>query len=89
RGVARGEIRRADPAAAALAIFDLTRGLVARGIVAARALDVESEVAFVTSLVWTGLQKEKAPAARSRHKSPERAHLRDRREKQTRDRGKA
>src|SRR3954447_345082 len=57
RGVARGEIRRVDPAAAALAIFDLTRGLVARGIVATRAFDGASEVAFVTSLVWTGLQK--------------------------------
>jgi AcrR family transcriptional regulator len=57
RGVARGEIRRVDPAAAALAIFDLTRGLMARGIVATRAFDVESEVAFVTSFVWTGLQK--------------------------------
>src|SRR3954469_101413 len=72
RGVARGEIRRADPAAAALAIFDLTRGLVARGIVAARALDVASEVAFVTSLVWTGLQKGKAPAARARREAAER-----------------
>ena len=58
RGVSRGEIRHVDPAAAALAIFDLTRGLVARGIVATRTFDVESEVAFVTSLVWTGLHKE-------------------------------
>ena len=55
RGVAHGEIRQVDPAAAALAIFDLTRGLVARAIVATRAFDVASEVAFVTSLVWTGL----------------------------------
>ncbi len=55
RGVSRGEIRPVDPAATALAIFDLTRGLVARGIVATRAFDVEREVAFVTSLVWTGL----------------------------------
>src|SRR3954454_17951398 len=52
RGVAHGEICRVNPAAAALAIFDLTRGLVARGVVAARPFDVAGEVAFVTSLVW-------------------------------------
>jgi TetR/AcrR family transcriptional regulator len=72
RGLARGEIRHVDPAAAALAIFDLTRGLVARGIVATRSFDVPSEAAFVTSLVWAGLGVErekaqgKAPAARAR-----------------------
>src|SRR5262245_55605822 len=58
RGVGRGEIRHVDPGAAALAIFDLTRGLVARVIMATRSFDVASEVAFVMSLVWTGLQKE-------------------------------
>jgi AcrR family transcriptional regulator len=58
RGVSRGEIRQVDPVAATLAIFDLTRGLVARAIVDTRAFDVEREVAFVTSLVWTGLQNE-------------------------------
>jgi AcrR family transcriptional regulator len=62
RGVSRGEIRTVDPAAAALAIFDLTRGLVARGIVATRAFDVQREVAFVTSLVWTGLEFERESA---------------------------
>jgi AcrR family transcriptional regulator len=63
RGVSRGEIRHVDPAAAALAIFDLTRGLVARGIVATQAFDIEREVAFVTSLVWTGLGLERESAA--------------------------
>jgi AcrR family transcriptional regulator len=57
RGVVRGEIRPVDAAAAALAIFDLTRGLVARGIVDTRAFDVGREVEFVTSLVWNGLEK--------------------------------
>jgi AcrR family transcriptional regulator len=57
RGVVRGEIRHVDAAAAALAIFDLTRGLVARGIVDTRAFDVGREVEFVTSLVWNGLEK--------------------------------
>ena len=61
RGVSRGEISHVDPAAAALAIFDLTRGLVARAIVATGAFDVASEVEFVTSLVWNGLEKGKRP----------------------------
>jgi AcrR family transcriptional regulator len=59
RGVAHGEIRHVDSVAAALAIFDLTRGLVARCIMATRAFDVASEAAFVTSLVWAGLGLER------------------------------
>src|SRR4051812_17731838 len=55
RAIGRGEIPRVDAGAAATAIFDLTRGLVARGIVATRTFDVKREVAFVTSLVWQGL----------------------------------
>ncbi len=64
RGVTRGEVRHVDPAAAALAIFDLTRGLVARCIMATRPFDVASEVAFVTSLVWTGLERNKVKGKR-------------------------
>jgi AcrR family transcriptional regulator len=64
RGVARGEIRRVDPAETALAILDLTRGVVARGIVATQRFDVDREIAFVTALVWNGIQK--APAGRTR-----------------------
>ncbi len=60
RAVARREIRQVDATGAALAIFDLTRGLVARGIVAHRHFDVDREVAFVTSLVWKGLERESA-----------------------------
>jgi AcrR family transcriptional regulator len=55
RAVERREIPRVNAGAVATAIFDLTRGLVARGIVATGAFDVEREVAFVTSLVWQGL----------------------------------
>ena len=68
RGVSRSEIRQVDPAAATLAIFDLTRGLVARAIVATKAFDVASEVAFVTSLVWTGLQKAKGKRQKGKGK---------------------
>ena len=72
RGVSRGEIRHVDPAAAALAIFDLTRGLVARAIMATGAFDVASEVEFVTSLVWTGLEKGTRPRAPSAVKKADR-----------------
>jgi len=70
RGVARGEIRQVEPPAAALAIFDLTRGLVARGIVDPRAFDVDREVAFVTSLVWTGLDLERHRGQGTREGAP-------------------
>jgi len=76
RGLARGEIRHVDPAAAALAIFDLTRGLVARSIVATRSFDVPSEAAFVTSLVWAGLEREKGQGKRESACGPNEARRR-------------
>jgi AcrR family transcriptional regulator len=57
RAVARREIRRVDPAATALAIFDMTRGLVARRIVAAGSRDVAGDVQFLSDLLWKGLAK--------------------------------
>jgi AcrR family transcriptional regulator len=64
RAVARREIRHVDPAAAAVAIFDLTRGLVARGVVRADNPDVAGDVAFLSELVWRGLGNEKAQGSR-------------------------
>lgn len=49
-------IRRVDPAATALAIFDITRGLVARRLKARVRRDVGREVEFLTDLIWTGLE---------------------------------
>jgi len=57
KAVARREIRHVDPTAAALAIFDLTRGLVARALMTEIGVDVQREVAFVSALVWQGLHK--------------------------------
>jgi AcrR family transcriptional regulator len=57
KAVARREIRHVDPTAAALAIFDLTRGLVARALMTETGIDVQREVAFVSALVWQGLHK--------------------------------
>jgi AcrR family transcriptional regulator len=58
RAVGRREIRRVDPAAAALAIFDITRGLVARRIASPGTRDFAEDVQFVADLIWKGLKKE-------------------------------
>src|SRR5262249_32130469 len=71
RGVARREIRPVDANSAALAIFDLTRGLVARGIMAEEGFNLEREVAFVSALVWQGLNKAQAGPRRRRRSETE------------------
>jgi AcrR family transcriptional regulator len=57
RAVARREIRRVDTAATAVAIFDLTRGLVARRVLSTGNIDLAEDVAFLSELVWRGLRK--------------------------------
>lgn len=57
RAVARREIRRVDPAATALAIFDLTRGLVARRLATPAHSDVTDHAAFLADLIWRGLRR--------------------------------
>ncbi len=57
RAAARREIRRVDSAATAVAIFDLTRGLVARRMVSTGEFDLAEDVAFLSELVWRGLRK--------------------------------
>jgi len=59
RAVGRREIRHVDANSAALAIFDLTRGLVARAIMTEKSFDLAREAAFVSALVWQGLNKPK------------------------------
>jgi AcrR family transcriptional regulator len=54
--VERGEIRSVDPAATALALFDMTRGLVARHLLSQERSDTARDVAFLTDLIWTGLR---------------------------------
>jgi AcrR family transcriptional regulator len=52
----RREIRDVDPAATALALFDITRGLVARHLFSQERGDTARDVAFLTDLIWTGLR---------------------------------
>jgi AcrR family transcriptional regulator len=58
RAIVRREIRRVDSAATAVAIFDLTRGLVARRLTGSGKPDVRDDVAFLADLVWRGLRRE-------------------------------
>ena len=79
RAIARREIRRVDPAAAALAIFDLTRGLVARRMMAQAGGDVTEDAVFLADLIWRGLaaagstDKGSARAKRPSGRKPARA----------------
>jgi AcrR family transcriptional regulator len=57
RAVARREIRRVDSAATALAIFDLTRGLLARRLTTRADPDVTGDAAFLADLIWRGLDR--------------------------------
>jgi len=60
--VAAGAVRAIDPAAAALAVFDITRGLVGRRLLTRAESDVARDIAFITDLIWSGLTP--APEAR-------------------------
>lgn len=59
RAVSRREIRRVDPSATALAIFDLTRGLVARKLMLAQGAPDgagrSDDADFLAELIWSGL----------------------------------
>jgi AcrR family transcriptional regulator len=57
RAIARREIRRVDPAATALAVFDISRGLVARRITSVASRDMTEDVQFLADLIWQGLEK--------------------------------
>jgi AcrR family transcriptional regulator len=56
RAIARREIRRVDAAATAVAIFDLTRGLISRRLTTRAGSDVRSDALFLADLIWRGLR---------------------------------
>lgn len=66
RAVASGALRDVDPAAAAMAVFDITRGLVARRVLSRARSDAAAEVAFLTDLIWAGLSPASVPAGSPR-----------------------
>jgi AcrR family transcriptional regulator len=85
RAAARREIRRVDSAATAVAIFDLTRGLIARRMVFTGDFDLAEDVAFLSELVWRGLTREKGKGTRQKGKG-KRDEAKGTREKAQRDR---
>jgi AcrR family transcriptional regulator len=76
RAIARREIRRVDPAATALAIFDITRGLVARRVTSGTRV-MTGDVQFLSDLVWKGLgggrERKKEKGKREKAKAKEKA----------------
>jgi AcrR family transcriptional regulator len=56
KAVANGEVRGVDPEAAALAVFDITRGLVGRRLLIGSKSSAQRDIEFLTDLVWTGLR---------------------------------
>ena len=68
RAIARREIRRVDPGATALAIFDLTRGLVARRLGSDAGADFADDSAFLADLIWRGLAPD--DSGRKAHRRP-------------------
>jgi AcrR family transcriptional regulator len=72
RAAARGDIRTVDAAATAVAIFDLTRGLVARRMVSTGNFSVADDVAFLSELVWRGLAGPAKAAGATRRLQPRR-----------------
>ncbi|MCC7126664.1 MAG: TetR/AcrR family transcriptional regulator [Acidobacteria bacterium] len=56
KAVGTGEVRAVDPAAAALVVFDLSKGQIGRRLLHGSTTTVESDIAFLTDLIWSGLQ---------------------------------
>jgi len=56
RAIAAGEVRAVDPAAAATAVFDITRGIVGRRILTGATTAGTDDIDFITDLIWSGLQ---------------------------------
>jgi AcrR family transcriptional regulator len=55
-GVKQKAIRNIRPEAAALAISDLTRGIITQRLLGWSKADVESDIRFVFDLVWRGIR---------------------------------
>ena len=61
QAIVRGEMRQVDAEAAALAVFDITRGLIARRLLTGAKSDAARDTAFLTELVCTGLARRDVP----------------------------
>lgn len=65
RAIAAGEVRAVNAAAAATAVFDITRGIIGRRILTAATSPAADDINFITDLIWSGLQPRTSGAAQS------------------------
>ena len=56
KAVASGEVREVDPEAAALAVFDMSKGLIGRRLLLGNRGALHKDITFLTDLIWTGLK---------------------------------
>ena len=56
KAVAAGEVRDVDPEAAALAVFDISKGLIGRRLLLGPRSAMHKDITFLTDLIWTGLK---------------------------------
>jgi len=62
KAVSAGDVREVDPEAVAMAVFDMSKGLVGRRLLIGSRWSVERDAEFLTDLIWAGL----APARGSK-----------------------
>jgi AcrR family transcriptional regulator len=56
KSVAAGDLRDVDAEAAALAVLDMSRGIVARRLLLGTKSGLHKDTTFLTDLIWTGLK---------------------------------
>jgi AcrR family transcriptional regulator len=56
KAVASGEVRDIDPESAALAVFDMSKGLIGRRLLLGNRGALHKDITFLTDLIWTGLK---------------------------------
>jgi hypothetical protein len=56
KAVAAGELRDVDPEAAALAVFDMSKGLISRRLLLGTRSGIQKDITFLTDLIWGGLK---------------------------------
>lgn len=61
KAVAAGEVRPVDPEAAALAVFDMSKGLIGRRLLLGTRTGMHKDITFLTDLIWTGLRPARGP----------------------------
>jgi AcrR family transcriptional regulator len=61
KAVAAGEVRHVDPEAAALAVFDMSKGLIGRRLTLGSRSGIHKDITFLTDLIWSGLKPVRGP----------------------------